>query len=99
MSAQGGANVSKTNVAQPWVTSNALTENPAGVALNCECVDASIPELSLVNFNSMSSTNLAEFVDSASFVGPPLRGFGIQPDSLPRVARIFAVAHIRSTLG
>ena len=54
--------MSKTNVAQPWVTSNALTENTEGVALSGGRVDSSIPNVTFVNFNAMSSTNLAEFV-------------------------------------
>ncbi len=77
--------------------------NQVGVALNGGWRELSIPNVSLVNLNSKSSTNLAEFVlernlllvlflvrhvpfdlfdvgftngkDSASFVGPPLRGF------------------------
>jgi len=54
--------VSKTNAAQPSVTSNVLAENPTGVALNGEWVDSSIPSVSIVNFDSMSSTNFEEFV-------------------------------------
>jgi hypothetical protein len=95
----GWSDVSNTIVAQPWVTGNALTENPEGVSLNGAW--SSIPNVSLVSSISIPCRvhNLAEFVDSASLCSATPSGFLFQSDSLPRVARMFAVAHIRSTLG
>ena len=58
----GWSDESKTNVAQSWVTRNALTENPEGVILKGVWVDSSILYVSPVNLNSMPTIDFEEFV-------------------------------------
>ncbi len=61
MSAQGAANASSASVYATLGRSVVLAENPEGVALNGGWVDWSMPNVSLVNRNSKSSTNLTEY--------------------------------------
>ena len=77
----GWSDVSNTIVAQPWVTGNALTENPEGVSLNGAW--SSIPNVSLVSSISIPCRvhNLAEFVDSASLCRATPSGF-LFPNSI-----------------